>query len=192
MSTRTHPCQVCQHLSRDAIDQAIVNGKSHRAVARDFGIGSGTPGTETFKPDHKKVARHVEQCMGEAFRASKAAAQEASGDALVARMRELDAAVDEVLERTRAGKVVTDEHGPVLDPETGQPLRVYMDSTLLAAVREARRNTELRARLGGAMSADEAAQVELMRRGLEQPGVRAQVAALEQALMRSETPGGPA
>lgn len=146
------PCQICQHESRLAIDQAILNGKGIRAIARDFNIGSGKPGTDTFKPDHKKVTRHIENCMGEAYQAAKEADLEASGLALVNRMKMLDEVADEVIARHREGIIVLGDDGlPVLDPTSGQYVRQYKDSTLLGAIREARRNTEMRAKLAGAV-----------------------------------------
>lgn len=146
------PCQICQHDSRLAIDQAILNGKGVRAIARDFSIGSGKPGTDSFKPDHKKVTRHIERCMGEAYQKAKDADLEASGLALVNRMKMLDEVADEVIARHREGIPLVDAEGiPVLDPETGHVVRQYKDSTLLGAIREARRNTEMRAKLAGAV-----------------------------------------
>jgi hypothetical protein len=145
------PCSVCQHGSRLTIDQAILNGKALRAIARDFGIGSGEPGTPTFKPDHKKVERHRERCMGEAYRAAKAADLEASGLALVNRMKELDEVTDEVIKRHRDGEVVYDAEGiqVLMDEDGVTPRKRYNDRMLLAAVQQARRNTEIRAKLAG-------------------------------------------
>lgn len=174
------PCSVCQHPSRLAIDQAILNGKALRAIARDFGIGSGEYGTDSFKPDHKKVERHRERCMGEAYRAAKAADLEASGLALVNRMKELDEAVDEVLNRARSGEVVYDpEHiAPLLD-EDGRPLRRYNDRTILAAVQQARRNTELRAKLAGATEDTDPEALERQRQMLGDPKARKLMAELD-------------
>lgn len=174
MATNSHPCKVCQHPSRAAIDQALVNGKSHRAVARDFGIGAASSG-------HKSVARHVNQCMAEAFRTAKGAAQEASGAALVNRLRELDSAVDEVMARARTGAPVIVDGAPLLNPD-GSMIVKFSDSLLLAAVREGRRNTELRARLAGVMEdGDELALAEA-RRALDSPAARRAIQELESAL----------
>lgn len=143
---RTHPCQVCDHPSRLAIDQAILNQKPLRGIARDFGIGSGEQGTPSFKADHKKITRHIDRCMGDAYSVAREADLEASGLALVNRMVQMDEVVDEVLARSRKGHPVLDDGVPLLD-EDGQPLRRYDDRMILAAVQQARRNTEIRARL---------------------------------------------
>lgn len=180
MSTTSHPCAVCQHESRMAIDQALVNGKSARSVARDFNIGTPSSG-------HKRVKRHLDQCMGEAFRASKAAATEASGDALVARMRELDTAVDEVIHRNRQGTPVMVDGVPMLNPD-GSPVIRYADTTLLAAIREARRNTELKARLAGVMEEGDELALAEARRALETPAARKAIQELE-AMMAQKGDG---
>lgn len=174
------PCSVCQHPSRLAIDQAILNGKALRAIARDFGIGSGEYGTDSFKADHKKVERHRERCMGEAYRAAKAADLEASGLALVNRVKELDEIVDEVLVRERKGQVVMDSEGiaPLLDDD-GNPLRRFNDRTILAAVREARRNTEMRAKLSGAVPDGDPEALARQRDLLRDPKARALMAELD-------------
>jgi hypothetical protein len=174
------PCSVCQHNSRLAIDQAILNGKALRAIARDFAIGSGEPGTDTFKPDHKKVERHRDRCMGEAYRAARDADLEASGLALVNRVKELDEIVDEVLVRERKGTVVYDSEGvaPLLDDD-GNPLRRFNDRTILAAVREARRNTEMRAKLSGAVPDGDPEALARQRDLLKDPKARALMAELD-------------
>lgn len=181
MSERERPCQVCQHPSRLAIDQAILNGKAVRAIARDFSIGSAV-GTDRFKPDHKKVTRHIERCMGEAYRAAKAADLEASGLALVNRMKHLDDVVDEVLERSRKGTPVVDTEGiPLLDDE-GQPRLSFKEATILAAIREARRNTELRAKLAGVEAGGDPDEADRARAALASPEARRLLTQLDEVL----------
>lgn len=180
------PCQVCLHGSRHSIDQAILNGKGLRAIARDFGIGSGEPGTDTFRADHKKVQRHRDRCMGEAYQAAKAADLEASGLALVNRMKELDDAVDEVLRRSREGyDLVGSEGVPYLDSD-GKPLKRYDDRTLLAAIREARRNVEMRHRLSGATPDGDPEALERQRELLAKPEVRRLMAQIDELLAKGD------
>jgi hypothetical protein len=175
------PCAVCQHPSRLAIDQAILNGKALRAIARDFRVGSERSGT--FREDHKKIERHRDKCMGEAYRAAKEADLEASGLALVNRMKELDEAVDEVLTRSRSGEVVYDGEGiaPLLN-EDGTERKRYSDRTILAAVREARRNTEMRAKLAGAVPDGDPESLDRQRAALENPKARKLMAELDALL----------
>lgn len=182
MSTGARLCAICSHPDRDAIEQAVVNGKSHRAISRDFGLGPASASP------WQKVARHVKQCMGESFRAAREAVQVASGEALVERMRHLDAVVDEVIARARKGEEVRDENGPMLDAE-GRPIVKHRDPVLLAAVREARRNTELRARLAGALEEGDELAVAEARRALESPDARKLVSQLE-ATMAEELAKG--
>lgn len=106
MTARKRTCRVCEHPSHLAIDQALLNGKALRAIARDFGIGSGEQGTDAFKPDHKILSSHRDQCMGAAYQAARDADLEASGLALVNRMIQMDGVVDEVLERTTKGAII--------------------------------------------------------------------------------------
>lgn len=181
------PCQVCQHPSRLAIDQAILNGKALRAIARDFGIGAH-PGTEQFRPDHKKVERHRDKCMGEAYQAAKAADLEASGLALINRLKELDEAVDEVLTRARKGEPIYDGEGVtmLMDTDGVTPLMRYSDRMILAAVQQARKNTEVRARLAGAVTDADPEALERQRAALQNPEVRRLMAQVDEILAKGD------
>lgn len=176
------PCSICSNGSRLSIDQAILNGKALRAIARDFSIGSGEPGTDKFRPDHKKVERHRDRCMGEAYRAAREADLESSGLALVNRMKELDQAVDEVLTRTREGETVRDDSGIPLLNDDGSPVRKFHESAILAAIREGRRNTELRARLSGAVPDADPEALDRQRAALTDPRARRLMAELDEVL----------
>lgn len=171
-------CSICSHDDRAAIDAALVNGKPMREIARTFGIGSGVRGTDTFKPDHKKVAKHRDRCMGEAYVAAVQERKIEAGNALVDRMIELDRAVDESLARLRAGTVLEDKNGPMLNPD-GSPRKFWVERDLLAAVREARRNVEMHARLAGSLPEGEADAVEQARALLGKPAARRMVQDLE-------------
>lgn len=184
MSSR--PCQVCSHPSRLAIDQALLNGKGLRVIARDFGIGSGEYGTDTFKADHKKVDRHRHTCMGESYRAAKDAELVGAGKALIDRMATLNEAVMEVLERSRAGVPVTDEHGVVLLP-SGEPVLVYPERVILGAVAEARRNVETEAKLAGALPEGDEDAATKARAALANPAVRKALADVDAAMAGLDT-----
>jgi len=186
MATDTHPCQVCQHDDRASIDQALINGKSTRAIARDFQIGA-RPGTPEFVPNHGKVRRHVDQCLGEAFRAVKADNVEAVGLALVIRMKHLDQVVDETLARLREGTPVTDDTGPLLNAD-GSPMVRYQEPQIMAAVREARRNVETQARLSGALPDGDPDAANEARKALSDPEVRRLSAQIEARMMESTKP----
>lgn len=178
------PCQVCSHGSRLALETALANGKSAREVARTFGIGSGTPGTDTFKADHKKVTRHIQEHMGPAYRDALEARHLESGNNLVDRLAELDAAVNASLARALAGSVVYDADGNPL-PDPTQPdglMRTYQERTILAAAEQGRRNLELRARLSGAADAGDMDALEAARKALGNPETRRMVQALEEAV----------
>lgn len=181
------PCSVCSHPDRLSIEQALVSGKGLRPVARDFGIGSGKQGTTGFRPDHKKVERHRDRCMAESYQAAVQERTLESGNALVSRMAELDAAVDESLARLRAGMPVKDENGPMLD-EDGNVLRHYAEGTLLAAVREARRNVEMRARLAGSLPEAAQGDVDAARAALNDAEARRLVVELENHLATQARP----
>jgi hypothetical protein len=161
----------------------LLNGKGQREVARTFGIGSGTFGTDTFKADHKKVTRHLDEHMGPAYRDALERQHVDSGNALVARMTELDQALDETLRRARQGQPVMDSDGqPVLDPETLEPRRTYQESVILGAVREARRNVELHMRLAGINPEGDQSAVDAALAALGSPEVRRAVADAEALL----------
>lgn len=173
-------CRVCEHPSRSAIDQAILNGKALRAIARDFSIGSN-PGTDQFKADHKIVTTHRDACMGAAYQAAKDADLEASGLALVNRLIQMDEVVDEVVQRNRDGYPILVDGVPLLN-EDGSPMKRYHDATLLKAVAEARRNTEVRARLAGALPDGDPDDLARTRAALGNPAARRLIAELDTVL----------
>lgn len=183
------PCQVCSHPDRLAIEAALVNGQGLRELARSFGIGSGTFGTPEFRADHKKLERHRDRDMAQAYQVAVAHREALSGNALVDRMAALDAVVDESLERLRAGIPITDEHGAMLDAD-GRPLLRYQESTILAAVREARRNVEMHARLAGALPDGDQAAVDAARLALQSPAARRAITDLE-AMLAAEAARSP-
>lgn len=174
------PCQVCSHQSRHSIDQAIINGKALRAIARDFGIGAH-PGTDQFRPDHKKVERHRDGCMGEAYKRAVDENLEASGLAIVNRLKEIDEAVDEVLTRSRKGEVIYDSEGvlALLEEDGVTERRRYNDRMILAAVQQARRNAETRAKLAGAFPETDDDSLAAQRALLASPEARALMAQLD-------------
>lgn len=178
-------CSICSHDDRAAIDAALVNGKPLRQIARTFGIGSGQQGTDTFKPDHKKVSHHRDRCMGRAYAAAVQEREVQAGNALVDRMATLDEVVDETLTRLRQGTALSDRNGPMLS-EDGRPVMVYNDRAILAAVREARQNVEMHARLAGALPEGEADAVAAARAMLGTPEARALVQNVEQYLADQE------
>src|SRR5687768_5143224 len=100
MSTR---CPVCSHESRAAIEQAILNGKPKAQIARTFGFTYTRSKDGKVMGNHKVIQKHLDGCMGEAFKASLEAREMASGEALATRLRVLEAEVDKVLERANEG-----------------------------------------------------------------------------------------
>lgn len=160
MTGERYPCPVCAHPSRAAIDQALVNGKSMRGLARDFDLG-----------DHKKIARHRDKCMAEAYQTARKESVEVAGNALSRRLDELDAVVDESLGRLRAGKKVIRDDLPVL-LDDGTHLMYYDEPGLMRTIREARRNLDTRMRLAGIGADGDESEVAAARAGLEDPEMR--------------------
>ena len=145
---RERPCQVCSHPDVEALNMAVVNGKSLRAIATDFGY-TYTRQDGQQEPDHKAISRHRDKCMAEAYQHARANRDEATGAAMLDRLRQLDDAVDEQLARLRAGSVVRVDGVPLLNDD-GSPVRKYAEADLRGAIREARNNLELRSKLAGA------------------------------------------
>lgn len=186
--TPVHRCQVCEHESRQAIEQALVNGKSARGISRQFYIGSGGTDPATFKPDHSKVTKHRDRCMAATFQAATTEARVEAGSALIARVAEADQAIDEVLARARRGEAMFDPEGmPMIDMLTGQQVRHYRESTILAAVDRMVKVTDLRARLAGAIPDEDRDAIEQARAALDSPASRAAAAAYAATLMK-DTP----
>lgn len=175
------PCQVCAHPDREAIEQAIVNGKSLREVARTFVIGYNRDEPERFYPDHKIVSRHVDECMGDAYRAAVADEVVNSGKVLLDRLAALDEVMDEQITRLRKGVVQRQDGVPLLNPD-GSEVKRYAEADIRGAVREARRNLELRSRLLGATPEGDPDAADDARRALGDPEVRKAISDLEQML----------
>jgi hypothetical protein len=172
-------CPVCEHPSVLGINAAILNGKSYRAISRDFRIGSERSGK--FTPDHKKVMRHAEGCMETSYQQVQKAKLEGQGEAIHARMKELEEHVNTVLADALEGRIVMVGDAPMLN-EDGSPLRERTTSDLrviIAAVREARHNQALVAKLAGALPEGDEGEMDDLRKLLEMPEARALVAKLE-------------
>jgi len=175
-------CRVCSHDSRAAIEQAILNNKPKAQIALTFGFTYTRRKDNKVMGDHKVIANHIDH-MGEAFRAAMDDRDMASGEALAARMRALDAEVDKVIERANDGMPVMVADVPLLNDD-GTPVMRYDNRLLLAAVREGRANIEMLAKLAGKVEA-EPEDLDLVRAHLQNPKARALLAALEE--LTSET-----
>jgi len=182
------PCSVCSHPSRLAIEQALVNGKGLRPVARDFGIGSGVHGTDSFRADHKKLERHRDRCMKEAYHRAREAGEVEAGAAIATRLNELDGVLDEVIARLRAGEVIMLDGQPLLN-EDGSLRRRWKDTPLLMAVNEARHNLELRHKIAGALSGADEDGLDAARQALATDAGRKALQELEETLARIEAEG---
>lgn len=179
-----HLCRICRHPDRAAIELATLNRKSFRSIARDFRLGSSR-GAE-FTPDHKIVSNHVQRHMAEAYQEALRAGEIDSGVAIATRLGELNSYLDEVIERARAGAPVMQGDAPLLSPD-GSPVTRHDDRLLLAAVREARANAEVQARMAGALPEGEEGAVDEARRALQDPAARRMLADLEAHLAGSDS-----
>lgn len=183
-------CSVCQHPSVLGINQAILNGKAYRAIARDWKIGSERSGT--FHPDHKKVIRHAEDCLATSFQKVQETNLTAQGEALQARLRYLDEQVDTAITDALKGELVMVGDTPMLDDD-GKPVErrsIAHIRALLGAVREGRHNAALMAKLSGAMPDEDQEALEKARQGLEDPESRRLIQELEERLASLETEQG--
>lgn len=179
-------CRVCSHDSRAAIEQAILNGKPKASVAKTFGITYTQSKTGKVVGNHKVIQHHLDRCMGEAFQKSLEAREMASGEAMATRLRVLEAEVDKVLDRANQGEVVMVGDVPLLDDE-GRQVRRYDNRLILAAIREARGNVELLAKLAGKVEND-AEDTDAVRRHLQSPEARRLLARLEELAAQQEGP----
>jgi hypothetical protein len=187
------PCTVCNHPSRLAIEQAILNGKTLSAVATSFGFvyvsKRGTP-DETEKPDHKIIQRHRDNCMAHAYATAMAEREQESGAAIAARLRYLDEQVDTVIQATLKGEPIMVGDVALLHDDGTMVMR-HDFRLLLRAVGEGRRNMDLLARLAGKTDTDPA-DLDAIRAHLESPRARALLAELERLAMEEadRTPTG--
>lgn len=164
-------CRICQHDDRKAIETAILANKSKLGIAKTFRLGSTNKAGE-FVPDHKLVTRHVERCMATNVQAAVAKERTVSGHAIVSRLRHLDEVVDKVLEAAMEGSPVTDSTGtPLLNPD-GSPVVRANHKLALDAVKQARANAEMLAKLAGAAPEEAASAAEAARQALVDPEAR--------------------
>ena len=169
-------CPVCSHDSRAAIEQAILNGKPKTQVALTFGFTYTRAKDGKVMGNHKVITNHLDH-MGEAFRKAMDDRDLASGEAMAARLRVLEAEVDKVLERANAGQPVLVGDVPLLDDEGRQVMR-YDNRLVLAAVAQARANVELMAKLAGKVENDPE-DLDAVRAHLQSPKARRLLAELE-------------
>lgn len=174
-------CQVCNHPDLAAIDNAILAGKEHRKIARDFRLGSHVKDTDPkpFVADHKVVSNHISRCLPKVYQAAVRDATVTHGAVIANRLRFLDECVDEVIAEARKGTPVTSEDGtPYLNPD-GTPLTRGNHRMVLAAVAQARANAEMLAKLSGAAPEEDHAALDAARAGLSDPVARGLMADLE-------------
>jgi hypothetical protein len=169
-------CPVCSHDSRAAIEQAILNGKPKAQVALTFGFTYTRSKDGKVMGNHKVITNHLDH-MGESFRKAMDDRDLASGEAMAARLRVLEAEVDKVLERANEGKVLLVGDVPLLDDE-GRQIRVVDNRLVLAAVAQARANVELMAKLAGKVENDPE-DLDSVRKHLQSPKARRLLAELE-------------
>jgi hypothetical protein len=177
------PCPVCNHESRPAIEQAILNGKSHSGIALTFGFTYTRSKDGRTMGNHKVIKAHLDH-MGEAFRKAMDDREMASGEAMAARLRVLEAEVDKVLERANEGTPVVVGDVPLLNDD-GKPIMRYDNRLVLAAVREARGNVELLAKLAGKVENDPE-DLEATRAHLRSPEARRLLARLDELAAQAE------
>jgi hypothetical protein len=183
-------CGVCEHPSVLGINQAILNGKSYRAIARDFKVGSERSGT--FKPNHAKVRLHAEKCMSTSYQQIQETNLTTQGKAIQARLDFLDQQVDTVIADALKGHLVMVGDAPLLNDDGSEKRERSVSElrALLAAVREGRHNAEVKAKLAGAMPEQDQGALERSRLGLEDPAVRKLVQQMEELLAKKETEAG--
>lgn len=182
---KPQPCSVCSHESLSAINQAIVNGKSRRGIARTFGIGT-TDDEGVFRENHHKITRHITQCMPEQYAEATKGKREDAGRAILSRMDELDEAVNEVLSRARHGEPVLDGDGIPKLNEDGSPKLHYANHLILSAVVQGRQNADLRAKLAGATPEPDSGTMDRQREALRSPEARKLLAQLEELAAKGD------
>lgn len=165
-------CRICTHDDRQAIETAILANKSKLGIAKTFSLGSTNKKTGKFTPDHKLVTRHIEGCMSTNVKAAVGEERTASGLAIVSRLRRLDDVVDEILDAAMSKQPVTDATGLPLFDADGQPVTRSNHKLALDAVRQARANAELLAKLAGAAPEESAQAAEAARQALIDPEAR--------------------
>jgi hypothetical protein len=88
-------CKVCQHSSRDTIDQRIVNGTALRSICTAFNLSLGSL--------HRHKEQHLKRELADAMRSSQSARAEHGGD-LLSRVLRLAGEAEAILESAKGTK----------------------------------------------------------------------------------------
>lgn len=175
------PCSVCIHDSRAAIETAILAAKPATQIAKNFGLTyttkAGTP-DEKEVPDHRLITRHRDNHMRPAYDQAMADREATTGKAFSTRLQALDDAVDEVIRLAKEGRPLVVADVPLLN-EDGSPIMVRDNRLVLSAVREARANLELAAKLAGRTD-NEAVNLDPVKALMATPEGRALLAKMDQ------------
>lgn len=180
-------CRVCSHESRAAIEQALMNGKPKATVAKMFGFTYTRRKDQAVVGDHKVLENHLNRCMGEAYQKALEDRELASGEAMITRIRALEAQVDLVIERANKGEEVTNNGVPLLEQD-GSPKVRYDNRLILNAVAQGRANIELMAKLAG-KTEGETGDLDEVRRHLTSPEARRLLAKLDELAATRATEG---
>lgn len=120
-------CACCAHADRDAIDLAIAGGQSQRATAEKYGVSRGS------------LARHAKLHIPATVKKAAEQAEADRGEDLYREVSALHAKTLGILDDALAAS----ENAPAWARRKAQP------ELALRAIREARANLELMARLQG-------------------------------------------
>ena len=186
----TSKCTVCHHESRAAIDQAIVNGKPLKGIALTFGFTYTRQADGVEIGDHKIIGRHRDRCMPEAYQAAIQSTRTEAGQAIATRIQYLETQVNVAITDALKGRLVMAGDTPMLDAN-GEPMRERSTGdlrVLLHAVAQGRANTELLAKLAGAVPDADQDAMDRARAAIGNPDARRLLAQLDQALADAEAP----
>lgn len=123
-------CSVCNHRSRQAIEEGLLAGEAFRNIAKRFGMSP----TALF--------RHKSEHLLQSLQASQAAGEVLRADALVDHVRQL---------RARTEALYADAESILTQARRAKDLKTCLDAIRSAAglIRETRGNAELLGRLTG-------------------------------------------
>lgn len=184
---RVPRCTICWHPDRPAIEQMIINGRTLRSIAEQWGFTYIRKADGKVMGDHKRIAHHRDKCMARDYAVAVTESREATGQALTARLDELDRHIDTVLARRLAGTPVIVDGVAVLSAD-GTPMIEYHDALILRAVREARQNLLARWQLASGLPEPDKDAMETARKAMADPSVRSLLQRVEEAL--AATDGG--
>jgi hypothetical protein len=142
---RGQRCQICTHPKREQIEHSVIETDNKRVTAKKFKIS------------YYSLEHHFQKHVPKSLELAAAARKVRLGDNMLEEIELLHETTMQILTEAREGQPLVSNGVPVL--VGGKPVMVSDHRAALAAIKEARGNIELTAKLSGKLQPEAAAAV---------------------------------